>query len=724
MQFRSYLSAVAKSDNTIEFYVHKSFSNSPLQHFRLYEDHHFVMNLSPVSQSESNSSNIYTLLLMNFTFVPGREYEVATDHNFFVPIDISYLAKTPEFEKKYRYDGALGAIYSKEKTTFRVFSPFASQITLRIKRDGKKEAESYSMERDWDSGIFFYMVEGNLDKAAYLYEVRIFGISLQVVDPYAYALDSNSRCGYVINPKKVKAIPLHEEKLPPFSDPSSAILYECHVRDMTSLTDYPDKGTFESLSVPGRTTKEGNPVGLDYLASLEVSHIQLLPVLDYQTVDEDHPFSSYNWGYDPEFYFAPEGSLCLDPNDPYCRVIALRKLIASLHERGMRVTLDVVYNHVFSQDYNALSILVPNYYFRFNADGSLSNGTGCGNDFESRNYMARKLIIDSLLHCLDFFGCDGFRFDLMGILDVDTLNLAYQKTTKAKKNILFYGEGWDMMTNLPADQKGSYPNAEKLPHIGFFNDRFRDVVKGKSNSSELNVRGYLLGDTNYRDGFKHVLMGSSLALAFAPMFSDYRQSVNYVECHDNNTLYDKIKIACREDSEEEIEKRIKMIDVAVLMSCGIPFFHAGQELGATKNGKGNTYNSGDEDNGFSYDLLDQRKNLYLFFRDAVMLKKKFIELAKEDYLNVNERISFEDLDKGALKVNYTLKDFTLYLIFNPSKETLLYTFEDYVKLVFTDTGSVMDNGFYVKMAIINALSVQAFLKVSPDTKLSLEDTHA
>jgi pullulanase len=292
-----------------------------------------------------------------------------------------------------------------------------------------------------------------------------------------------------------------------------------------------------------------------------------------------------------------------------------------------------------------------------------------------------------------------------------------------KPNILYYGEGWDLWTALPGEQKASYYNAHAMPYASFFNDRFRDIAKGKSNESEIGVRGYLLGDTNYRDGFKHVLLGSAVALAFAPMFDRPVQSVNYVECHDNHTLYDKIRIACPDDNEEEVKKRIKLCTAAILIAGGIPLFHQGQEIGGSKQKMGNSYNAGDEINGFHYDLLDKNEEMYRFFQEAIKMKKRIIQLAGDEYdfLLENNRITFENLEHGALKIRYEFADCNVHMIFNPSKDSFMYEFENYVNLVFNDTGIINDCGFFMKMAIINALSFNIFyekkvMKVSLDTK--------
>ena len=703
-------SAVAKSQKIIEVYVKKEFCQQKLTKFAFYVDGKRYMELEPVSQSESHSSFIYTFLLNDNVFVPGRSYEIVTEQNYFIPVDISFLAMDEEFEKKYRYDGQLGAIYHKEYTIFRVFSPFSKRIILLLKRKDAEEEESFVMHHNLDNGVFEIKVEGDLDEASYGYECDIFSEIVKVVDPYSYGLGSNSRRGFVINPERVKSIDTNRSKLPSFDDQTKAIIYECSVRDMTSLLGRADSGTYEALTLEGLKTKNGLPEGIDYLSSLGVSHIQLMPVLDFQTVNDDDRKGSYNWGYDPKFFFAPEGSYTEHPDDPYERILELRKLIAAFHKRGLRVNLDVVYNHVYSESHNSLSKLVPNYYFRRNNDGSLGNGTGCGNDFESRHYMARKLIIDSLLHAIDFFDVDGFRFDLMGILDVDTINEGYKKAKELRPDLMFYGEGWDMWTNLPGDKKASTYNSALMPEVAFFNDRFRDVSKGKSNSSELGVKGYLLGDCNYIDGFKHVMLGSSYPLAFAPMLSSYRQSVNYIECHDNNTVYDKLLVACPNETEEDYDKRIKMLTMSVLFASGIPFFYEGQEIGHSKDGNPNTYNAGDKLNGFNYDRLDEKEELYKFFMAAIKLKKQFIELAGENYSDLPSHMTFDNLSYGALRINYDFPDCIVSFVYNPGENTTLAEFNDYVRLVFNETGSVQDNDIFIRLAIVPSKTVCVYLK--------------
>ena len=701
--------------STLLLTVSKQFYLSSKKEFRLYVDGRFVCNLSAENVSESVSSFLVTLKSDPIDYRPGLLYELATMDNYFFPIDFSYMAQLDPFEEKFKYDGRLGSIYSKESTTFRVFAPFATKVILNVKRKGEKE-EAYLLSHNLENGIHEITLRGDYDGAKYTYSVTNFGVTNEVSDPYSFSLDSNGRHSYVIDESKVLAIDSCSSSLSPFSDRGDAIIYETNIRDLTSLSDLKGKGSYDALVSTEKKTENGKSYGIDYLASLGITHVQLQPTMDFQTVDEDHPLESYNWGYDPNSYFAPEGSYSLSPDDPYDRLFGLRKTIAAFHRRNLRVVQDVVYNHLYSTNYNMLCLLVPGYYLRKNMDGTLSNGTGCGNDFETRIYMARKLIIDSMVHYVKLFDIDGFRFDLMGIIDVTTLDLAKKAIDGIKPGVLFYGEGWDLATALDYTEKGSTYNACKLKGFAFFNDRYRDIVKGKSGDYDVSVRGYLLGDTDYVDGFEHAMLGSSRPIAFAPLFETPRQSLNFVECHDNHTLYDKIKKACPDDSESEIERRIKMFDMALLFSCGIPFFHAGQEVGQTKKGQGNTYNLGDVYNGLDYALIRKKRNLVDFLRDAIALRNRMAGLSPSKFYMDPELLSFEKLEHNALHITYSFEKENIHIIFNPNKESFLYAFDDYVSLIFNEFGDVSSKECFVKMAIINALGCFVFLEKKGERK--------
>ncbi len=499
------LTAVLKTPDALEIRARKGYWATKTGRFRLYEDGAEVAKLKPLADSEAAGWLVFDVPV-SWHFVPGRAYEIADAKNEFVPLALTVLATTPEFDRAYRYDGPLGASYAPDQTVFRLFSPLAVEFCVRLRKPGAKDFAVYPMNR-LDCGVFESAPAGDWERAAYYYEGRINGQTVRAVDPYALAANANSRYGYVIDPRKAVAESLNRERLPTFTSPSQAMIYELDVRDLTSRLDLLDKGTFNALARPGLTYgPDGFPAGLDYVKGLGFTHVQLLPVLDFQTVDDNDPAGSYNWGYDPLLYFVPEGSYSSAPDDPYARILELRHLVSVFHQNGIRVNFDVVYNHVFDRATNPLEILCPGYYFRLNADGSYSNGSFCGNDLESRHYMCGRLIRDSLAHVVAFFGADGFRFDLMAIIDKDTLLKAQAELTGKVKGLMFYGEGWDMPTALPPADKSALANAFSLPAVGFFADRFRDSAQGGTSAERLAERGYVTGAADKLEDFKRSLI--------------------------------------------------------------------------------------------------------------------------------------------------------------------------------------------------------------------------
>lgn len=699
--------ATLKGNNIIETAVKKEYDSPSSAQVRLYEDGLLIEELTFISKGESKSSFIYTFSFKS-KIILGRDYDLYDGKNEFSPVDLTFLTTQPEFEKKYRYDGELGALYTKKATTFRVFSPLATGIVVYLISPKGKE-EFYSLNR-LPCGVFEAVIKGDYEKYRYAYLARINGNYFAVADPYAYALGLNSRMGYVVDLEKIKAINSYEDKLPEFKSKCESIIYECNVRDMTSLLDEQEKGTYNLLSKTGLKDKNGKPAGLDYIASLGVTHVQLMPIYDFATIRDDKPLSTYNWGYDPLFYLVPEGSYSSDPDDPYKRLIELKKLISAFHKKGIRVNMDVVFNHTFQFVTSALNLLCPNYYYRFNDEGEIANGTGCGNETESRRYMMRKLILDACLHFVKVFGIDGFRFDLMGLIDIDTISKVEKEVRKLKPNAMIYGEGWNMNSPLPHNEKACMNNCNVLPEVGFFNDRFRDILKGNNYGDSL-ARGYLTGDGNYIDGFKHVFMGSSIAYAFPPLFKRPHQSINYVECHDDMVLFDKIKALYPYDEEKILLSYQNMINIAVALSFGIPFFHAGQEFGQSKKGRHNTYNAGDEFNGINYDLRDCRKEMVEKFKGALAIRKKYPYFKLDDPKKIEELVDFVNLQGKALAIVFKpYKDCDgMVIVVNPTRESVSYQLDDYYRVIFGTNGTISTETF-ANLFLVPKLSISIAVK--------------
>lgn len=709
--FDEIFNATLNLDHTIDVHVHKHYTNCFAKHFYLYCDNVRICELFIKDKRETGHHFHYVLSEVPALTI-GSEYRIYDDRYLFCYLDMNVLLQDEKICSLYHTDEVMGAHYHKFYTTFRFFSPLAKDGYVVYCLDGKENI--LTLEKDSDTGVFYGRVNEDIAGATYYFLVRINGKIISSNDPYAKCLTDQSIKGVVVDPNKVK-IDLNENCLPTLDSSTDSIIYEMSIRDMTSFkhTSIRHKGKFLGLTESSCKSKNNNPIGLDYIRYLGVTHVQLLPIFDFCTLCDDNPLESYNWGYDPLYYNSPEGSYCSNPRDPYSKMIELKKMVASFHKAGIRVVMDVVYNHVFNMESSCFEKICPRYYFRYREDGSISNGSFCGNEFNTSHPMARKFIVESCLYWVKEFGIDGFRFDLMGLIDIDTINEVKEKCRLLKSDFIIYGEGWDMPTTLSSEKMTKMYNANKVNGVGFFNDRFRDIVKGKSSDMELAVKGYLLGDYNYIDGFKHVYLGSCIPLAFPPLFNNPDQSINYVECHDNATLFDKIKISNNFENEEDWLKRINLINAATILSFGIPFIHAGQEIGLSKKGVHNSYNAGDNINHFDYDKMDERWKMVEYFKDLVKIRKIIPVFRLKDKEIISKVVSFKNLNEGGLLINYVGKETLPYksisIIINPSNKTLNYEFENYYTLIFNENG-YLNKGVHVKTLQASPLSFNILIE--------------
>lgn len=638
----------------------------------------------------------------------GNEYALSDEHYETVYLDLFPLLDTPEFDEEQGYDGHdLGMRYHKSYTEFRLWSPLASHA--RVLYTFQEKTYEQEMVR-LDHGVFFAEVKGDLELSRYVYVVRIQGEERTATDPYAVASTQNGTHSVVVDLKKTD-VDEKRDHLPAFHRYTDAVIYETSVRDLTSYqeSDVTYKGTFLGAAEKGRRSTKGMMVGIDHLIRLGITHVQFLPIFDFATVDETDRWRLYNWGYDPMQYNVPEGSYASVPEDPYSRIADLKVMVSAFHEAGIRVNMDVVYNHVYDQKSSPFEILCPHYYFRRKKDGTLSNGSFCGNDLASERKMVRQFIVDSCLYWIKEYSIDGLRFDLMGILDIDTMLEIEKKCREIRPDIMIYGEGWNMPTELPHEKKAMMDHAKDLPHIAFFNDSYREIVKGKTFESEYAEKGYLLGQENYIEGFKYVYMGSCIDYCFPPRFQNLSQSINYVECHDNGTLYDKISVACPHDSHEQRLRRVVLVNEVILLSYGIPFIHMGQEIGLTKFHDHNSYRSGDRFNQMDYQKLEERKWMVKCMNDIILIRKTypFLRIDRKEELEVLFR--FENLDHGGLLIDFVKKEaiapYEHFKIFiNPSIRTIYYDLKDYHRVLFNEAGILKDE-MYSQSLMINGLTV-------------------
>jgi pullulanase len=547
----------------------------------------------------------------------GATYWVRARSGERTDVQIGAVVRTPAFDDQFFYEGKLGVDYTKEQTVFRVWAPTATAVNVKLIHPDSGDARYVPLERG-ERGVWSAVVPGDWERTYYTYVACINRVWREAVDPYATAVSINGEYGVIIDWEKTKLAP-SARPLPPLTSPTDAIIYELSIRDFTSHPDSgaAHKGKYLGLSEANTSGPNGTSTGLSYLKELGVTHVQIMPFTDFAGVDERDPSASYNWGYNPLHLYAPEGSYATDPTDPYARIVELKQMIRTLHENGLRVVMDAVYNHVYDREQSSLEKLVPGYYFRYDAYGQPANGTGVGNDIASERRMARRWIVDSVIFWAKEYGINGFRFDLMGVHDIETMKVVRDALDAIDPSILVYGEGWDLPTPLAPEQKATMANAWKLPRIAYFNDRFRDTIKGST--FHLPSRGFALGDASGREQAKTVIAGSLRALG--GLFCHPLQSLNYVECHDNHTFWDKMEVANGYESEAIRRKRQKLATAIVLLAQGIPFLHSGQEFYRTKGGDGNSYQAPDEVNWIDWEQKSRYENDVRYVQGLIALRR-------------------------------------------------------------------------------------------------------
>ena len=584
------------------------------------------------------------------------------------------FVRSNDFDNYFSYDGELGALYEKEGTLLRVWTPTAKSVEVWIYADDSFKGPSTKIEMvQKPKGIFEAYLPGDQHGTIYVYKILFLNNRESIsVDPYARATTVNGMKSVIADLNRTNPDGWGE-RLPAFGLPEEAIIYELHIRDfsISETSGIVNKGKFLGLTEKNTQNASGRKTGLDYLIDLGITHIQILPMFDYATVDEANLTEpQYNWGYDPLNYNVPEGSYSTDPFDPFNRIFELKQMIRTLHDNGLRVIMDVVYNHVYDPKDQALERTVPGYFYRYNADGSLANGTGVGNDTASERHMMRKYIIDSVKYWAKEYHLDGFRFDLMGIHDSVTMNAIREALDKIDPSIIIIGEGWEMSTPLPEDLKASQRNAQAMPRIAHFNDSIRIALKGSDFGDEKD-RGFISGKNYLEDLLLRNIKGA-MHLSSHSSYVDPEQVIQYVEAHDNLTLYDKLLRSNPDDSEEVRIKRHTLATSIVLLSQGVPFIHGGQEFLRTKAGVANSYQSPDEINQFEWERVTT-------FEESVAYVKGLIALRKSEYLfrlHTHEEI---DTHFTMLSENFNIVAFSLtnsekkyIVIFNGNRSDTIF----------------------------------------------------
>ena len=568
----------------------------------------------------------------------------------------------------------LGAIYLGQKTTFRLWAPTAHEVMLNLYKEGSGDnlIKSLSMNKDIE-GTWFLTVDENLAGIYYTYSVSLDCGVNEAVDPYAKAVGVNGMRAMVIDLETTNPKDWNNDKRPAFKNFSDAVVYETHVRDFSidESSGIANKGKYLAFTEKGTKNSAGLSTGLDHLIELGITHVQLIPVYDYYTVDESNlDVPQFNWGYDPQNYNVPEGSYSTDPTQGAVRIKEFKQMVQSLHDNNIRVIMDVVYNHTGRTDDSNFNLIVPQYYYRMNADGSFSNGSGCGNEIASEKPMVRKFMVDSILHWVHEYHIDGFRFDLMGIHDIDTMNLIRSEVSKIDPSIIIYGEGWDAGgvtydENLRALKK----NVTKLHDVGAFSDDIRDGMRG-SVFDEKSV-GFLNGGENREEWIKFGAVGAvfhnqidyaQISYSNGAWANNPYQAVNYAEAHDNTTLWDCLAMASAHEPEATRIQMDKLAASIVLTSQGIAFFQLGQDFLRSKpvDASGmyfdeNSYKSPDFTNSIKWDRKSTYSDVFEYYKGLIAFRNAHPSLRMPTADEVAKNISFMDnLDKNM--VGYTIEN--------------------------------------------------------------------
>jgi pullulanase len=579
----------------------------------------------------------------------GKTYWINDDHSGKTDLQIGAVIRSAGFDEKFYYPhDDLGVTCEKEQTIFKLWAPTATQVKLKLKHPDGTFIEMVKMKRN--DGVWTAVINRDLEYYHYSYLVCVNLEWREAVDPYVNAVTANGELGIIVKMAKTKR---EKPSLAPFSHPVDAIIYETHVRDFTvhPNSGAKHKGLYLGAGEKGTKGKGGQLTGLSYLKSIGVTHIEFLPFNDFAGVDEFHPKGEYNWGYNPLHYNVPEGSYATDPANPYSRINELKQLIEEFHHEGLRVMMDVVYNHVYKRELSSFEKIVPGYYFRHNEFGIPSNGTGVGNDLASERLMVRKFILDSIRFWVEEYHVDGFRFDLMGILDIKTINEIRELCNRLQEGILLIGEGWNLNTPLPYEEKAALHNQSKISNVAQFNDQFRDSIKGST--FNLYDKGYALGNDHYREAAIEGITGSIGFLnKEGMMFNEPMQSVNYVECHDNHTMWDKLQRCFLDRDETQLIRYHRLATSLVLLSQGIPFLHSGQEFFRTKKGVGNSYRSPDSINQLDWDRKLKYTENVEYIKGIIQIRKKFPCFRLRTAEEIRQRIKLLSLAHPLIGFSY------------------------------------------------------------------------
>lgn len=547
-----------------------------------------------------------------------------------------------------------GLSYSSESSSFVIWSPIAEEVRIHLYDQGSdsEARETHPLEKT-DNGSWRTKIAGDWKGWFYTFQIRYGGIWLEETPGiWAKAVGVNGERAAIIDPEESNPAGWKNDGRPALSSPGDILLYEVHIRDFSldpqSGSTHP--GKYLGMVENGTRNGKGLSTGIDHLKELGVTHVHLLPCFDHWSIDETRLDSAqFNWGYDPKNYNVPEGSFSSDPYDPLVRIREFKEMVMGFHKNGIRVIMDVVYNHTGTTENSNFNLSVPGYYYRHTEDGGWSNASACGNETASERAMMRKFMIESCKYWMEEYHIDGFRFDLMGIHDIETMNVLSKELHDVLPSVFLYGEGWTAgSTPLPDSLLALKKNAWMLDRIAVFSDDLRDGLKG-SVFEDLE-KGFVSGAQDKEESIKFGIVASvqhpqinysKVNYSDRPYNTNPYQTISYVTCHDNHTLADKLAISTEGmNSDEELLRMQKLANAIVLTSQGVPFLHAGVELRRSKQGEHNSFNLSDEINQIRWELKTQNQELFNCYQELIRIRKAHPAFRMASMEDIQQNIRF------------------------------------------------------------------------------------
>ncbi|MDD7736016.1 MAG: type I pullulanase [Bacillales bacterium] len=668
----------------------------------------------------SDGKMIQLLLDDNFQYDFEKQYSVKFDFGGNIcksKLVLYNLYDLPYFGEKYNYDGNdLGVTFNENKTatTFKLWAPISKSVTLNIYDNGtyssmNKPIKKIPLEKQ-EKGVWSTTILEYLHGKYYTFTVENADQTSEVVDPYAKSCGLNGKRGMVVDFDQINKELNWDEVNRPYIENFrnvDASIYEMHIRDMTidstSRVSQLHRGKFLGLTEEGTKYTEGSKsvsTGLDHLKELGVSHVQILPFYDYNSVDESSD-DQYNWGYDPLNYNCLEGSYSTDPTDGLCRIKEFKMMMKSLLKNNIQVNMDVVYNHTAENDNTNFEKIIPGYYHRLDSSLSYSNGSGCGNEMASDHYMYSKFIVDSCKFWLEEYKLSGFRFDLMGLIDTQTMENVYKECAKIYDQVMIYGEPWtggtsSLDSNLQTNQS-TLSNIDGI--VGAFNDKIRNAIRGDNSPGLGWVQGEARNYTTIKNGLSGCFSGSI----------DPNKVINYVSCHDNYTLFDQLNLTLPKDRKNNLSDAYKQAEALIFTSQGVTFMQEGEDFLRTKSaGKDseihNSYKAGDHVNKMDYSLKLKNVDMFNYFKDLIQMRKENPLLRLGSNEDINSKMSF--INSNSDVIAFTVKDGgNEIIVIHSLNELVNFNLDGNYQIIFNNQGKVNTSEVISSISLGNNQSV-------------------